>query len=306
MANQPIRYITMPNGDVLSSGGPQFCKCSTGYNVQTKEIQVENIDAYTLPYGYTVNVLMTNFQGYNGTPNLTVNGRVKSGSAYRVITVLGSTPIYRSVGVPATLNEWGPGEVITLTLGVETEDIGDGEYDDTDVWYIIGQHPVEIVTLNGTTVFPDNNRKLALVETDPTVPSWAKQSKKPTYTAEEVGALADPYVLSGVDTTKADNGISETVFKNVRFTDENGNGVAHITVQARPDGSTSLALFAVNYRNQTNYASGIRIVQKKDGTSTYTVNDADAFRDAIEVYSTDEIDAKVATLAETKSYLGIS
>lgn len=26
-------------------------------------------------------------------------------------------------------------------------------------------------------------------ETDPTVPAWAKQEKKPTYTAEEVGAL---------------------------------------------------------------------------------------------------------------------
>jgi hypothetical protein len=28
-----------------------------------------------------------------------------------------------------------------------------------------------------------------VVETDPTVPQWAKQSTKPTYTASEVGAL---------------------------------------------------------------------------------------------------------------------
>lgn len=211
MANQPIRYITMPNGDVLSNGGPQFCKCSTGYNVQTKEIQVENIDAYALPYGYTVNVLMTYPQGYNGTPELTVNGRVKSGSAYRTITVLGNTPIYRAVGIPATINEWGPGEVITLTLGIETEDTGGGEYVDTDVWYIIGQHPVEIVTLNGTTVYPDINRKLALAETDPTVPSWAKQSTKPTYTAEEIGAYSKSEIDSMVATlaeTKSYLGIS--------------------------------------------------------------------------------------------------
>lgn len=29
-------------------------------------------------------------------------------------------------------------------------------------------------------------------ETDPTVPSWAKASTKPTYTASEVGAIASP------------------------------------------------------------------------------------------------------------------
>jgi len=29
-------------------------------------------------------------------------------------------------------------------------------------------------------------------ETDPTVPSWAKASTKPTYTAAEVGAIASP------------------------------------------------------------------------------------------------------------------
>lgn len=31
----------------------------------------------------------------------------------------------------------------------------------------------------------------SFTETDPTVPSWAKQSSKPTYTAQEVGALPD-------------------------------------------------------------------------------------------------------------------
>lgn len=211
MANQPIRYITMPNGDVLSNGGPQFCKCSTNYNVQTKEIQVENIDAYALPYGYTVNVLMTYPQGYNGTPELEVKCRRRTGTSYQTITVLDAAPIYRAVGVPATLNEWGPGEVITLVYGIESVEVGDGEYTDTVVWYIIGQHPVEIVTFNGTTVYPDINRKLALIETDPTVPSWAKQSTKPTYTAEEVGAYSKSEIDAMVATlaeTKSYLGIS--------------------------------------------------------------------------------------------------
>lgn len=37
-------------------------------------------------------------------------------------------------------------------------------------------------------------------ETDPTVPSWAKASSKPTYTASEVGALPDTIVIPTVPT----------------------------------------------------------------------------------------------------------
>lgn len=40
-------------------------------------------------------------------------------------------------------------------------------------------------------------------ETDPTVPAWAKQSKKPTYTAKEVGAIPEEDVQSIVDTALA-------------------------------------------------------------------------------------------------------
>ena len=36
-------------------------------------------------------------------------------------------------------------------------------------------------------------------ETDPTVPSWAKQPNKPTYTASEVGALSE--IPQATDTT---------------------------------------------------------------------------------------------------------
>lgn len=37
-------------------------------------------------------------------------------------------------------------------------------------------------------------------ETDPTVPSWAKQSTKPAYTASEVGALPDSTIIPTVPT----------------------------------------------------------------------------------------------------------
>lgn len=42
----------------------------------------------------------------------------------------------------------------------------------------------------------------SFTETDPTVPSWAKQAKKPTYTASEVGALPDTTVIPTVPTAE--------------------------------------------------------------------------------------------------------
>ena len=45
------------------------------------------------------------------------------------------------------------------------------------------------ITLGGSTITP----LTSYTETDPTVPSWAKASTKPSYTASEVGALPDTY-----------------------------------------------------------------------------------------------------------------
>ena len=57
------------------------------------------------------------------------------------------------------------------------------------------------VKINGTTKNPTSGVVdlgtvlTSYTETDPTVPSWAKQSSKPTYTAAEVGALPDTTVI---------------------------------------------------------------------------------------------------------------
>lgn len=50
---------------------------------------------------------------------------------------------------------------------------------------------IEAISFNGTNVPPDASKRVSLQEADPTVPSWAKEVSKPTYTASEVGALAD-------------------------------------------------------------------------------------------------------------------
>ena len=43
-------------------------------------------------------------------------------------------------------------------------------------------------------------------ETDPTVPSWAKQTTKPVYTAEEVGALPIDTPVPEIDSTLTQSG----------------------------------------------------------------------------------------------------
>lgn len=42
----------------------------------------------------------------------------------------------------------------------------------------------------------DNLENISFEESDPTVPAWAKESTKPTYTADEVGALSESTVLA--------------------------------------------------------------------------------------------------------------
>ena len=80
------------------------------------------------------------------------------------------------------------------------------------------------------------------VETDPTVPEWAKQPTKPTYTADEVGALPSDTVIpdiSGLATkeeleTKQDTLVSGTNIKTV-----NGNsllGEGNIEIQGGTGG----------------------------------------------------------------------
>jgi len=52
---------------------------------------------------------------------------------------------------------------------------------------------IEEISFNGANIPPDANKRVSMSESDPTVPSWAKASQKPSYTAAEVGAMpAEP------------------------------------------------------------------------------------------------------------------
>lgn len=169
---------------------------------------------------------------------------------------------------------------------------------------------VKTITFNGAINSPDGNKDISLTETDPTVPSWAKQSVKPSYTANEVGALANPVLCSGVDLKKSDNDVESQVSFRHRFIDKNSMALGEYYVTASPNGDTDLRLYVGNGSTTANvtYAGGIRIIMAKNsgGEVSYNITSKANFRDAISVYSKDEVDSKVATLTETKSYLGIS
>lgn len=61
-------------------------------------------------------------------------------------------------------------------------------------------------------------------ETDPTVPSWAKQATKPSYTAEEVGALPNTTVIPEIDNTLSVSGdAADAKVVGDKFTELDGN-----------------------------------------------------------------------------------
>ena len=57
-------------------------------------------------------------------------------------------------------------------------------------------------TAANTWTLDTNTYLTSYTETDPTVPSWAKQSSKPTYTASEVGAMSTSHAANGITTAK--------------------------------------------------------------------------------------------------------
>lgn len=66
---------------------------------------------------------------------------------------------------------------------------------------IADQHPMNAITGLETALEGKQPKGDYLTsESDPTVPEWAKQPNKPTYTAQEVGALSQAELQSGIDT----------------------------------------------------------------------------------------------------------
>ena len=110
----------------------------------------------------------------------------------------------------ATVSKAGKVATITITdkNGTTTAQVSDGEDGQGAVTSVNGQTGVVVLDAEDVGALPDdtviptvptdvsafNNDAgylTSYTETDPTVPSWAKEETKPTYTASEVGALPD-------------------------------------------------------------------------------------------------------------------
>ena len=150
-------------------------------------------------------------------------------------------------------------------------------------------------------------------ETDPTVPSWAKQSTKPTYTASEVGALPsttqipsktsdltndsdfvsygdegqiDTYLEATADydwdTDSPNNHPATDQYASLfRINNTNDNVVTHIDTHKYTSGDTMSVFGATRTISGTTYYNQIGVGIRDDGSKVYQILDADEFLNAL-------------------------
>ena len=208
-------------GAIIGAKGDKGDTGDTGNGIQsvTKTSTSGVVDTYTILYtnGTTSTFAVTN--GEDGTDGIDgrdgVDGHSPTITTSRVgktVTILSDGESIGTVqdgadGTDGQDGQDGHTPIITASKtdkvttvyadGVAIATINDG---------VDGQGAVTDVTVNGVTVMDGNVAKVIVptkvsdlsndsgfitgyTETDPTVPSWAKQPSKPTYTASEVGAL---------------------------------------------------------------------------------------------------------------------
>lgn len=86
------------------------------------------------------------------------------------------------------------GDVIEIDIPLEIDDVDlNLDYDGTVVLSRSYNDLEDKPKLNGKTIVGD------MVETDPTVPNWAKAPTKPEYNANEVGAIPEGALLGTAD-----------------------------------------------------------------------------------------------------------
>ncbi len=121
------------------------------------------------------------------------------------------------------------------------------------------------MTLTGPTNISaftnDSGYITSYTETDPTVPSWAKASSKPTYTASEVGALAS-------DTTYVSK-ITTTAGAHTAISNKSGAVSFNVPTTAEHVGINFNYTTSGNNRAVQQDSSGNLYVTQKDDNTTY-------------------------------------
>lgn len=111
-----------------------------------------------------------------------------------------------------------------------------GEVDSAEVQRIVAEYlvanppeaGVDEDTVNQLITDYLKTHKPTIVETDPTVPSWAKQPNKPTYTAEEVGARPADWMPTAKDV----GAVTDEDVKS-RINTHNSSDIAHTGIRNR-------------------------------------------------------------------------
>lgn len=136
-------------------------------------------------------------------------------------------------------------------------------------------------------------------ETDPTVPSWAKQSSKPTYTASEVGALPDTTAIP-TESTVSGWGFTKNAGTITGVTGSNGltgsgtSGsvtISHAAPSTAPTKSTS-AVYPITidkYGHITAAGSAVTIpaapgTLKTNNTTAQTASNSEALSGTINLH----------------------
>ena len=148
---------------------------------------------------------------------------------------------------------------------------------------------IETVKVNGTALTPDANKAVDVIvptkvsdlnndsgfltgETDPTVPSWAKQSTKPSYTASEVGALPSSTTIPSALSQLSDDSTHRTVTDTEKSTwnskgtyskPSGGIPASDIASGVIPTVPTNVSAFT----NDANYVSSNNTVAIYSGSS---------------------------------------
>jgi hypothetical protein len=134
-----------------------------------------------------------------------------------------------------------------------------------------------------------------LEETDPTVPSWAKQPEKPSYTATEVGALPN--------TTKIPSTTSDLT-NNSGFITKDVNNLANYHTKSNVYTKTEINNkgYLTQHQDLSSYAKKSEVptttsqLVNNSGFITKAVNDLANYYLKSETYTQAEIDQKISTI----------
>lgn len=147
----------------------------TGYT------ETDPVFAASAAHGITSSDIST----WNGKSTVSVTRHTTSGTNIADLTINGTTTkLYAPQGGGGTLTDVTVDGTSVVTGGVAEIDLT-GKADVSDI-------PTKVSDLTN-----DSGYITGYTETDPTVPSWAKQSSKPSYTASEVGAVPTSRTVNG-------------------------------------------------------------------------------------------------------------